>query len=185
LVDILGTGDSPADGRDPQSADQMWTSVLDWMRGQAQLDEQRVVAWGISTGPYYAARIASTHGGRITGSVAQGAATHFFLSREWLGRIDWHEYPFKVTPYLAAKFRFSSVDELLEDGQDKFSLVTIGIADQSSCPLFLINGVEDGIFPIEDSIEMLNHGSSKEARFFPNASHMGGLQAITAITDWI
>lgn len=94
IAEIPGTADCPADPSDPLSADRLWTSLLDWMEAQGTFDMERVMAWGLSCGGYYAVRIAHTHKERLRGSVAQGAATHFFFGREWIEKADGHEYPF-------------------------------------------------------------------------------------------
>lgn len=94
IAEIPGTADCPADPSDPLSADRLWTSLLDWMEAQGTFDMERVMVWGLSAGGYYAVRIAHTHKARLRGSVAQGAATHFFFGREWMEKADGHEYPF-------------------------------------------------------------------------------------------
>lgn len=43
----------------------------------------------------------------------------------------------------------------------------------------------DGLMPIEDSILLLEHGSPKEARFFPGALHMGYPMANGAVYPWM
>lgn len=48
--------------------------------------------------------------------------------------------------------------------QKKFSLVETGIVDQPSCRLLLLNGVDDGVVPIEDCLVLFEHGSPKEGR---------------------
>ncbi len=44
--------------------------------------------------------------------------------------------------------------------------------DQPCAPLLLVNGLYDSVFPIEDMYALLEHGSPKDARFFPSG-HMG------------
>lgn len=39
--------------------------------------------------------------------------------------------------------------------------------------------------PIEDSMLLLEHGSPKEARFFPGALHMGYPLANASVYPWI
>ena len=95
LCEIPGTADCPADPKDASSPDRLWSSVLDWMETQGRFDMGKIVIWGVSAGGYYAVRSATTHSTRLRGAVAQGAGTHHFLSREWLSRIDGHEYPFE------------------------------------------------------------------------------------------
>ena len=46
-------------------------------------------------------------------------------------------------------------------------------------------GMNDEIFPIEDSILPLQHGSVKDARFIPNSMHMGEPAASPIIIKWV
>jgi hypothetical protein len=95
VVEIPGTADCPADSADPESPDRLWTSLLEWMGKDGRFDMRRVMVWGLSSGGYYAVRIAHTHKDQIIGSVAQGAGCHYFYDREWLEKADGHEYPFQ------------------------------------------------------------------------------------------
>ena len=71
--EIPGTGDCPASPNDPSSPDRLMSSVLDWVAANALqygFDLGKVVARGISTGGYYAMRIAHTHPDRLFAVVA-------------------------------------------------------------------------------------------------------------------
>ena len=70
-------------------------------------------------------------------------------------------------------------------GQKDFSLVELGIVDQPSCRLLLVNGTHDGLMPVEDSLLLLERGSPKEARVFTGLSHMGYPLANDSIYPWI
>jgi hypothetical protein len=94
-VEIPGTADCPADPADPESADRLWTSLFEWMAQHGSFDMRKVVAWGLSTGGYYGARVAHTHATQLRGCIAQGAGCHDFFDAEWLSRIEDHEYPFE------------------------------------------------------------------------------------------
>lgn len=94
MVEVPGTADCPADPSDPESTDRLWTSLLTWMGKQERFDMGKVMVWGLSTGGYYAVRIAHTHKEQLRGVVAQGAGTHYFFTREWLEKAEGHEYPF-------------------------------------------------------------------------------------------
>ena len=43
----------------------------------------------------------------------------------------------------------------------------------------------DELFPVEDSMLMMQHGSVKEARFFEGIKHMGEPYAMPVILDWV
>jgi len=95
VVEIPGTADCPADSADPESPDRLWSSLLDWMEKEGRFEMGQVLVWGLSSGGYYAIRIAHTHRERLVGSIAQGAGCHYFYDREWLEKADGHEYPFQ------------------------------------------------------------------------------------------
>ncbi|KAK0723684.1 Alpha/Beta hydrolase protein [Apiosordaria backusii] len=185
VVEIPGTADCPADSADPESPDRLWTSLLDWMAKDGRFDNKKVMVWGLSSGGYYAVRIAHTHKERIIGSVAQGAGVHYFYDSDWLEKADGHEYPFKLTPAMAHKHGFGSVEEYKKGVQKKFSLLEAGLLKRESARLFLINGTLDGLMPIEDSMLLFEHGSPKEARFFMGALHMGYPMANSSVYPWM
>ncbi|KAF5591808.1 conidial pigment biosynthesis Ayg1 [Fusarium pseudoanthophilum] len=185
LCEIPGTADCPADPKDASSPDRLWTSVIEWIREQSCFDLDRIVAWGLSAGGYYAARIAFTHARRLLGAVAQGAGTHHFLSPQWLSRADGHEYPCSVTHALASKYGFDTVDELKSHGQEKFSLVLSGITKLRSCQLLLINGEDDGLCPIEDLMELADRASGREMIIVKNRMHMGNPDAQPHVIKWL
>ena len=173
IVEIPGTADCPADRRDHKSPDRLWTSVLDWISSQPAFDTTHVMAWGLSAGGYYAIRAAHTHHDRLIGSIGQGAGSHLFLSKEWLGRVDYHEYPFKLSHAYVKKYGYKDWNELTEKAQDDFSLVKSGLLEGPSCRLLLVNGTWDGLMPVEDSMLLMNYGRPKEARFYEKMLHMG------------
>ncbi|KAJ5562956.1 hypothetical protein N7535_002599 [Penicillium sp. DV-2018c] len=185
IVEIPGTADSPADPADPESADRLWSSVLDYMAGRREFDMERVAAWGLSAGGYYAIRAACTHRERLAGSVAHGPGSHYVFDPEWLAKANDHEYPFELTPALAEKYGYDNLEDFVQNSKKKFSLVETGIIDQDNCRLLLLNGVDDGCVPIEDSMVLLNHGGPKEGRFFENRLHMGYPDSLPVAYKWL
>ncbi|BCR99487.1 2,6-dihydropseudooxynicotine hydrolase [Aspergillus awamori] len=184
ICEIPGTADSPADPSDPESADRQWTTVLDYMATRPEFDMSRVAAWGLSAGGFYAIRAAHTHRDRFVGTLAHGPGCHYFLDPEWLSRVDDHEYPFLLTPAWAKKYGYSNPEDFKKHGQKKFSLLETGILDQPSCRLLLLNGVDDGVTPIEDCLMLFNHGSPKEGRFFHGLPHMGYPHSLVPSYKW-
>ncbi|KAH8886153.1 alpha/beta-hydrolase [Thozetella sp. PMI_491] len=188
-VEIPGTGDSPAARNDPTSPDRQWSSVLDWIeqvKGSYGFNPARIVARGVSTGGYYAMRIAHTHHDRLYAVVAQGGGSHHMFDEEWIQAQNHMEYPFALANALAYKFGYESVEQYTADKpRGKFSLVENGIFDGPCARLLLINGMEDSIFPIEDSMLALRHGSVKDARFFDGKAHMGNPGAEEVLYEWI
>lgn len=185
VVEIPGTGDSPAASSDPTSPDRQWSSVLDWVDKQAQVDSHKVIIWGFSTGGYYALRIAHTHADRLLGSVSLGGGAHHMFDREWLGHVNKLEYPFDLADTLAYKFGYSDLELFIRDSH-KFSLVEDGTLDKRCCKnLLLVNGTDDEIFPIDDMFVALQRGMPKLARMVKNKKHMGEPESFSIILTWI
>ena len=85
--DNPGTGDCPAAPNDPNSPDRLMSSVLNWVSAHAieyGFDTEKVVARGISTGGYYAMRVAHTHADRLLAVVAQGGGCHYMFDSAWI-----------------------------------------------------------------------------------------------------
>lgn len=95
VVEIPGTGDSPAAVSDPESPDREWSSLLDWVDKQEGIDSKSVVVWAFSTGGFYAIRLAHTHPDRLKGVVALGGGCHHMFDPEWLDSVNHLEYPFE------------------------------------------------------------------------------------------
>ena len=184
-AEIPGCGDCPAAKMDPESPDRLWSSVLDWIAEQPELDEHNVCAWGFSTGGYYSLRAAHTHALRLKGVIAQGLYAHHALSPEWIDVMDSGEYPSLLTRSLMSKYDYASVEEMKADSQKRFSLVESGILNKPCTKLLMLNGMDDTIYPIEDSILVLQYGGPKEARFIPGGGHMGEPQAGPIGFEWI
>ncbi|KAK8183365.1 Alpha/Beta hydrolase protein [Phyllosticta capitalensis] len=187
VVEIPGTGDSPALASDPTSPDREWSSLLDWVDAQEAIDSKRVAVWAFSTGGFYAIRLAHTHPRRLAGVVALGGGCHHMFDREWLDHVNHLEYPFDLANTLAYKFGYGDdVEKFKAEASDKFSLLKDGTLDKPECArLLLVNGTEDEIFPIDDYYLALQHGAPKEARFVPGIKHMGEPESFFIIMNWI
>ena len=191
--EIPGTGDCPAAPHDPTAPDRLMSSILDWVTAHAstyQFDHSKIVARGISTGGYYAFRLAHTHAERLFAVVAQGGGCHHMFDAAWIGAQNQMEYPFALADALAYKFGYREPDTATARGQyaadaHRFSLVSSGIVATPTCKMLIINGMEDSIFPIEDSITIATHGTGKDLIIRGNRGHMGNPGAEDIIYRWI
>ena len=188
--EIPGTGDCPAACNDPSSPDRLMSSVLDWVvanRAAYAFDTTKVVARGISTGGYYAMRIAHTHADRLYAVVAQGGGCHYMFDAGWIGAQNQMEYPFALADALAYKFGYRGSDAVRTYSEEahKFSLLGSGVLDRPACKLLLINGMEDSIFPIEDNLIVGLKGAKKDLLARGNRGHMGNPGAEDILYDWI
>ena len=191
--EIPGTGDCPAAPNDPASPDRLMSSVLDWVAALASeygFDLTKVVARGISTGGYYALRIAHTHADRLFAVVAQGGGCHHMFDPAWIGAQDRMEYPFALAEALAYKYGYRDTDYPAAVARyaaeaSKFSLVEAGIVGRPTCKLLVINGMEDSIFPIEDSFIVAVEGDKKDLIARGDRGHMGNPGAEELLYQWI
>jgi hypothetical protein len=71
------------------------------------------------------------------------------------------------------------------------SLKTMGLLDKKSAPLLGVNGKLDDQAPIDDVYLLMEHGSPKSARIFPQGHHMGRTPGIpyedilAMIVEWL
>jgi pimeloyl-ACP methyl ester carboxylesterase len=187
VLEIPGTGDCPATASDPTSPDRLYSSLFDWVGQQEGIDQEKVAIWAFSTGGYYAIRVAHTHADKLAGVVALGGGCHHMFDREWLDNVNHLEYPFDLANTLAHKWGYGNdIEKFKREASDKFSLVKDGTLDKPECArLLLVNGTEDGIFPIDDYYVALQHGAPKEARFVPGTPHMGEPMSFFIILKWL
>ncbi|KAI9661259.1 MAG: hypothetical protein M1821_009586 [Bathelium mastoideum] len=186
VVEIPGTGDSPARRGDPTAPDRQWSSVLDWAAAQPGVDSARIGAWCFSTGGYYGIRLAHTHAARLAGVVAQGGGCHHMFDAEWLANANHGEYPFDLASTLGYAFGFGDDLEAFKREGHKFSLLKDGTLDRPECArLLLVNGTEDSIFPIDDYYLALQHGPAKEVRIVAGRPHMGEPEGFFIILPWL
>jgi len=60
----------------------------------------------------------------------------------------------------------------------KLSLKDMGLLDKPSAPILIVNGKLDDQVPIADSDLLMEHGSPKEARIYPQGGHMGATPGV-------
>jgi len=186
VLEIPGTGDSPADPADPVSPDRQFSSLLDWVAARPEIDHDKVCAWGFSTGGYYAIRLAHTHHDKLAAVVSQGGGTHHMFDPEWLEASNHLEYPFDLGTTLAWKFGYDDFEKFKKEARAKYSLLEDGTLDKQKCArLLLVNGTDDSIFPIDDYQVAIQHGAPKEVRFVENRPHMGEPEAFGIGLSWL
>ncbi|KAL3428879.1 Alpha/Beta hydrolase protein [Aspergillus tetrazonus] len=185
ICEVPGTADSPADPSDPSATDRLLDSVFLYMKQRSDIDMSRIALWGLSAGGFYAIRAAHTHRSRLAGCIAHGPGAHYFLSQEWLNRVEDHEYPFPIIRAWAKKYGYDDPADFCKNAQQKFSLLETGVLDRPCTRLLLLNGIDDGVVPIEDCLLLFNHGSPKEGRFYPGLPHMGYPRSLDVAYKWL
>jgi Esterase FrsA-like len=191
--EIPGTGDCPSAPNDPASPDRLMSSVIGWVAANSSkydFNLKKLVARGVSTGGYYAFRIAHTHSNRLFAVVAQGGGSHHMFDAAWINAQNQMEYPFGLADALAYKFGYRDADPGTAISRyaaeaRKFSLVDSAIVETPTCKLLVINGMEDSIFPIEDSFIEATQGDKKDLVVRGGRGHMGNPGAEEILYEWI
>ncbi|MBS2533344.1 alpha/beta hydrolase [Catenulispora sp. NF23] len=191
--EIPGTGDCPAAPNDPTSDGRLISSILDWIVASAPefgFDPGTILARGVSTGGYHAVRIAHTHADRLFAVVAHGGGYHHMFDADWISAQNQMEFPFALADALAHKFGYRDPDPAKAVAAyaaeaHRFSLADSGVLASPACRLLVINGVEDSIFPIEDSILAGTRGDGTDLIVLGGRAHMGEPAAESAIHAWI
>lgn len=189
--EIPGTGDCPAAPNDPASADRLLGSILDWVAATEHgFNSGRIIARGVSTGGYHALRAAHTHAERLFAVVVQGGGCHHMFDAGWIAAQNRMEYPFALSDALAYKFGYREPDPATALARytteaHRFSLADSGVLDTPACTTLVINGMEDSIFPIEDSILAATRSRDTDLVIRGSRSHMGNPGAEEIVYDWI
>jgi esterase FrsA len=71
------------------------------------------------------------------------------------------------------------------------SLKTMGLLDKPSAPILGVNGKLDDQAPVDDIYLLMEHGTPKSARIYPQGAHMGRTPGepsehiTTTIVEWL
>ena len=180
-IDMPGVGEAPIDGS--QDTEGFFDTLFSWARSHPEVGGKPIAAMGASTGGYWAAKVAHTHGDLLRAVVNHGGPAHYAFQPDWIEKSQYGEYPFELAETLAFAFGMKTFDDWLEHA-GQFSLLDQGLLDNPSALLFCINGVDDSVFPIRDHYLLMEHGSPKVGRFYPGG-HMGPPEARALAIRWL
>ncbi len=183
-IDGPGTGECPVLAS--PHAEKVFSAALDYLVRHPQVDAKRIAVVGSSFGGYWATKMAHVEAGRLAGAVNWGGGVHYFFQPAWQ-RNSQHasSYLFSLSETRARIFGLKNVDEFISAAAS-MSLLDQGWLDQPSAPMLLVNGKRDEQVPIDDLYLVLEHGSPKQARVFPDAGHMGkSPDALHVVTQWL
>ena len=168
-IDMPGTGECPIAGS--LDAERLWDPIFAWAANRPDVDARNICVLGMSTGGYWAAKLAHTHRDHIRAAINQGGCTHFAFEKDWIDDLWRGEYPFELPETLASAWGLET-EAQWRDYAPRLSLLRQDILDRPSAPLLLVNGIRDTTFPIADMYLLLRHGDPKTARFY-DSGHMG------------
>jgi esterase FrsA len=171
-VDSPGTGQAPR--KADESADQIYSRVLDYLATRPEIDRTRILVHGQSFGAYWAAKLAHTEARRLAGAVAQSPPIHRTFQPEFFrSRMYTREYLFDYVPASLFVYGMKSADDLIAF-LPKMSLQAQGLLGKPAAPILVVGGTRDTQVPIEDLELLINSGTDpREAWINPAGGHMG------------
>jgi len=176
-VDMPGAGENPVGYMEP-TAERTFSAAIDHLQQRSDVDGTRIGVWGGSFGGYWAAKLAHVEARRIRAAVTQGGNVHHGFQRAWLEPAltrTASTYLLGPASLLDARSWALGVRTLEEvlDMAHRLSLKDQGLLDGPCAPLLAVNGKLDDQAPVEDVYILLEHGSAKTVRIYPDGGHMG------------
>jgi len=114
-------------------------TVIDFVEKRRDLDAARIGMWGVSLGGYYAPR-ATAFEKRIKACIALG------------GPFNWGESWDGLPELTREAFRARSHSKTQEEARKKAATLSLeGVAQNITCPIFIVNGRHDRIVPAKDA----------------------------------
>jgi len=114
-------------------------AVIDYIETRRDLDTKRIAMWGVSLGGYYAPR-AAAFDKRIKACIALGGP--FDWGAAWDNLPDLTREAFRVRSHCATQ---------AEAKKNAATLSLVGVAQDITCPIFIVNGRLDRIVPAADA----------------------------------
>jgi dienelactone hydrolase len=184
VMDAPGTGENPFPWA-PESVT-AWEAALDWLAARPEIDGERIGAFGISRGGYSVMQLAGVAPGKVKAVAANaGHPFGYRMSDEELDvfienankRASWVFGEPNGPPAFETTSR-----EKEEEKFGRWALSEMGILDEITMPVLMINGKHDHLAPIGNIYFMLEHGpvTGKEARVYADAGHC----AFKYFDDW-
>jgi len=184
VMDAPGTGENPFPWA-PESVS-AWEAALDWMAARPEVDGRRLGAFGISRGGYSVMQLAGTAPEKVRAVAAN--AGHPFGYRMTDAELDEYiEHANRRATWVYGdpgdppSFETTSREQE-EERFARWALSELGVVENITMPVLMINGKLDHLAPIGNIYFMLEHGpvTGKEARVYPNAGHC----AFEHFADW-
>jgi cephalosporin-C deacetylase-like acetyl esterase len=173
-VDSPGTGQAPI--KASETAERIFSRVIDYMQTRPEIDKTRIGADGQSFGAYWATKLAILEHGRLKAVVAQSPPAHATFQKDFLleKTLGNREYLFGLVPALMSIYEGAKTVDDLATIFPKMSLVSQGLLGKPTAPMLIIAGALDTQVPISDAYLIMNSGDvPKEAWINPQGGHLG------------
>jgi esterase FrsA len=173
-IDSPGTGQAPI--KASETAERMFSRVIDYLQTRPEVDKTRIGADGQSFGAYWATKLAILEHGRLKAVVAQSPPAHATFQKDFLleKTLGNREYLFGLVPALMSIYEGAKTVDDLATIFPKMSLVSQGLLGKPTAPMLIIAGALDTQVPISDAYLIMNSGDvPKDAWINPQGGHLG------------
>jgi esterase FrsA len=173
-LDSPGTGQAPI--KASETAERMFSRVIDYLETRPEVDKTRIGMDGQSFGAYWATKLAILEHARLKGVVAQSPPADATFQKDFVlnKTLGNREYLFGLGPALMSIFEGANTVGDLATIFPKMSLVSQNLLGKPTSPMLLIAGALDTQVPISDAYLILNSGDvPKEAWINPQGGHLG------------
>src|SRR6267154_1668134 len=139
-IDSPGTGQAPI--KASETAERMFSRVIDYLQTRPEVDKARIGADGQSFGAYWATKLAILEHGRLKAVVAQSPPAHATFQKDFLleKTLGNREYLFGRVPSLMSIYEGAKTVDDLAVIFPKMSLVTQGLLGKPTAPMLIIAG---------------------------------------------
>ena len=173
-VDGPGTGQAPI--KVSQTADRMFSRVIDYVQTRPEVEKTKLAVYGVSWGAYWGTKLSIIERARLKAVSVQSPPIHIFFQKDFLmnSLLGNREYLFDQVPALLSIFDGVSTLDDLAAIFPKMSLVNQNLVGKPTTPMLIIAGVLDTQVPIADIHLLLDRGEvPKEAWINPKGGHVG------------
>jgi cephalosporin-C deacetylase-like acetyl esterase len=173
-LDSPGTGQAPI--KASETAERMFSRVIDYLETRPEVDKTRIGVDGQSFGAYWATKLAIVEHARLKGVVAQSPPADATFQKDFVlnKTLGNREYLFGLGPALMSIFEGANTVDDLATIFPKMSLVSQNLLGKPTAPMLLIAGALDTQVPISDAYLILTSGDvPKEAWINPQGGHLG------------
>ena len=173
-IDSPGTGQAPI--KASETAERMFSKVIDYLQTRREVDNTRIGVDGQSFGAYWATKLSIVERARLKAVVAQSPPVDAtfqkdFVMQKTLGN---REYLFGLGPALMSIFEGANTVSDLGVILPKLSLVKQHLLGKPTTSMLIIAGALDTQVPVSDAYLLLSNGDvPKEAWINPQGGHLG------------
>jgi len=173
-IDSPGTGQAPI--KASETAERMFSRVVDYLQNRPEVDKTRIGMDGQSFGAYWATKLAILERARLKAVVVQSPLVDApfqkdFVIHKTLGN---REYLFGLAPALMSIYEGANTVDDLTVIFPKMSLIYQHLLGKPTAPMLIIAGALDTQVPISDAYLLLSSGDvPKEAWINPQGGHLG------------